>query len=420
MRFARVRPSDDFPNPILRLGKDASNYSKLLKKSTVERLQVNQRVVRRERPQREKALDDERKALMMALDEAAKAYAAIDLAEIAEFERDVSTLTLEEPHALAVLQDPRLLALVDDFSTVLDFLRSQTVLASLLKWRGSHPRRLSDIAHLHQVLSSLPMSAPDLAPLRAFSVDQLRALEAIIDELEATRHILFGYLFAGKRLRSIAASLRERCKLDFDEPHRALPKLKALRSNLCKTVRSSRERASAGGFPSGRGAIDIGTFRFGTDEPSAAAHPRMYAPPRGRDFHDTPLFSVGRGNFYPAMISGSDGPFALLTRLAALKTRQRAIADRFRKVQKIDYIGAKTKIESLNAQMLAEHIDDRLFIEFYDNKKNARWLSGKSFGRSSVSLLTNSPKSNGHFRASSPGCATMPNSSHWRVDCSTL
>ena len=61
--LAKVRPSEDFPNPILRLGKDASNYSKLLKKSAVERLQVNQRVVRRERPKREKALEEERKAL---------------------------------------------------------------------------------------------------------------------------------------------------------------------------------------------------------------------------------------------------------------------------------------------------------------------------------------------------------------------
>ena len=52
--LAKVRPSEDFPNPILRLGKDASNYSKLLKKSVIERLEVNQRVVRQKRPERQK------------------------------------------------------------------------------------------------------------------------------------------------------------------------------------------------------------------------------------------------------------------------------------------------------------------------------------------------------------------------------
>src|ERR1700688_2150706 len=53
--LAKVRPSEGFPNPILRLGKDASNYAQLLKKSAIERLQVNQRVVRQKRPEREVA-----------------------------------------------------------------------------------------------------------------------------------------------------------------------------------------------------------------------------------------------------------------------------------------------------------------------------------------------------------------------------
>jgi hypothetical protein len=142
------RQSDDFPNPILRLGKDASNFSKLLKKSAVERLQVNQRVVRRERPHREKALEEEREALTAGLDESSKAYAAIDLLEIAELERDISRLVGEVPHAQSVFQDQRLSALVDDFGVVADFVRSQPVLTALVKWRGSHPRRLAEIANL--------------------------------------------------------------------------------------------------------------------------------------------------------------------------------------------------------------------------------------------------------------------------------
>jgi superfamily I DNA and/or RNA helicase len=59
-----------------------------------------------------------------------------------------------------------------------------------------------------------------------------------------------------------------------------------------------------------------------------------------------------------------------------LKSRERAIADRFENVPKIDYIGTKTKIESLNTQALAEHIDDK-FIDFYDNKKNDAMALGK-------------------------------------------
>ena len=110
--------------------------------------------MRRERPKREKALEEEHKALTTGLEDAIKAYAEVDLLEIAELERDAASLVDEMPYARAVLEDQRLAALVDDFSVVADFVQSEPVLTVLLKWRGSHPRRLTEIAHLHKVLAS--------------------------------------------------------------------------------------------------------------------------------------------------------------------------------------------------------------------------------------------------------------------------
>jgi hypothetical protein len=48
------------------------------------------------------------------------------------------------------------------------------------------------------------------------------------------RNVVFGYLFVGKKVRAAAAALQERCRLEYEKPHRALPKLKELRSNLRK------------------------------------------------------------------------------------------------------------------------------------------------------------------------------------------
>jgi hypothetical protein len=144
--------------------------------------------------------------------------------EIAELERDISTLVGEMPQARAVLQDQRLSALVDDFSVVADFVRSQPVLTALVRWRGSHPRRLAEIANLDKVLASSPVKEPDLAAVSVFSLEQLRALEAIIGELEAMKNVVFGYLFAGKKLRAVAGQLQERCRLKCEKPHRELPK----------------------------------------------------------------------------------------------------------------------------------------------------------------------------------------------------
>ena len=293
--LAKVRPSDDFPNPILRLGKDASNYSKLLKKSAVERLQVNQQVVRRERPKRKKALEEEHKALTAGLEGATKAYAEVDLLEIAELERDIASFVDEMPHARAVLEDRHLTALIDDFNIVADFVQSQPVLTALLRWRGSHPRRLAEIAHLHKVLASSPVKALDIAPVSVFSLERLRALEAIIAELEAMRNVVFGYVFAGKKIRFAAAALQERCSLEYEKPHRALPKLKELRSNLRKLYEGLAADQVEADFES---AVVLVASRLSGSGQSTLIPPHVLESARRLEeamLQDTPLLTVARG-----------------------------------------------------------------------------------------------------------------------------
>ena len=91
-------------------------------------------------------------------------------------------------------------------------------------------------------------------------------------------------------------------------------------------------------------------------------------------FH--PLFAPARDHFYSAVLGGQSGPLGLVDSLAALRRREERVAECFAKVPEIDYLKAKTNIESLNTEMLAEQIDDRL-IDFYNNKKNTASTLGK-------------------------------------------
>jgi hypothetical protein len=79
---------------------------------------------------------------------------------------------------------------------------------------------------------------------------------------------------------------------------------------------------------------------------------------------------------YPALLDGDGSPMELLDQLGALKLREAHIREKFTAVPQLDYIGAKTKIESLNTQLLAERIDERL-IEFHDHKRNDALALGK-------------------------------------------
>jgi AAA domain/Sulfatase-modifying factor enzyme 1 len=76
------------------------------------------------------------------------------------------------------------------------------------------------------------------------------------------------------------------------------------------------------------------------------------------------------------MLEANEGSLSLVNRLADLKVREFLISARFLAVPKLDYIDAKSKIESLNTQHLAERIDERL-IEFHDNKRNDAMALGK-------------------------------------------
>jgi tetratricopeptide (TPR) repeat protein len=367
--LAKVRPSDDFINPILRLGKDASNYGQLLKKNVIERLEVNQRVLRKGKAERAAALRDERMNLMAGLQETANAYAAIDVSEIAHLEADVADLIRRRPEVAKVLADDRLSSLTDDFGAVATHLRSREALARILTDQGRSPSRLNELARVATALASCVVDASEVGSALSFSLERLRALEGAIDEIEDLRVPVFGYVFAGKKLLKVARLLRDECRIESETPHRDLPRLKKLRNSL-KQVRESLARAGLEAeFESG--ILLIAAKLAGADQPILAPAAVLDAANRLDVAMSlgTPLLAPGEGQFYRAMLMASAGPLAPVSELAELKAREEPIRARFAAVPKIDYVGAKARIENLNTQALAEHIDER-FIEFYDHNKN--------------------------------------------------
>src|SRR5260370_7532423 len=74
----------------------------------------------------------------------------------------------------------------------------------------------------------------DIGPIVAFASARLRALEGEIKAIEDSKNAVFGYLFAGKKLREIARKLHAECRLECEHPHRDLAKLKLWCNNLHK------------------------------------------------------------------------------------------------------------------------------------------------------------------------------------------
>ena len=374
--LAKVRPTEDFPNPILRLGKDASNYAQLLKKSAIERLDVNQRVVRKGRPAREVALKNERETLMAGLRKTADAYAAVDVSEIAKLEADIAGLIARKPDAAAILADQWSADLVHDFAIVAEYVRARNTLALILKHQGRQPARLNEIARVATALGSCAVGFAELGAVTSFSQDRLDALDAAIREIEDMKVAVFGYLFAGKKLLNVSRLLHDKCKIECEKPHRDLSKLKALRNNLHKILERLAAENLQGEF--GTAVLLIAAEMAGAGRPILVPPDVADAARRLEEamWLGTPLLAAAKDQFYAAMLSGTEGPLSLVSQMGALILREQPVKARFIAVPKVDYVGTKSKIESLNTQTLAEHIDER-FIEFYDTKKNDALALGK-------------------------------------------
>lgn len=374
--LARIRPSEDFPNPILRLGKGTSNYARLMKKSAIAQLQSNQQKTRKQRPERDRALETERNNLTAGLEKTAEAYAKIDIAEIASIERTYAEFVDQNANVKRVLDDQRLSMLINDFGIVAECVRSNEKLAAILRWRGPRPGRLIRLANLAALLNKIPASVTNLDPVISFSLEKNRALLVAIERTEDAKIPVFGYSFAGKKLRDISRFLRDQCGIDCKKPNLELAKLKG----LCNRLRYIEKHLSTNGYTS---EFEIATILIvaklaGPGLPPLASRDVLSAAQRlDKAVTDLdPLFASARDCFYPALLDGATGPLALVDDLASLKRREARVAECFANVPEIDYLQAKTNIESLNTEILADQIDERL-IDFYDNKKNTASALGK-------------------------------------------
>jgi len=374
--LAKVRPTKDFPNSILRLGKDVSNYARLISRSAIERVQVINRTGRSGRKEREEALAQEKKSLHIGLENTAKAYNRIDLTEIAKIEREIADFAKKSPGIGAALEDPYLASIVHDFGLVAEYVRSIPLLITVLRWRGSHPARLVELSRINRALATLTFGRPEIQPIIRFTIEQFDALTSAIEIIEHAKRPVFGYVFSGKKLNEALRVLREDCKFAVEKPHKELLQLKSLHERLLEIQQRLKKAGLDSEFETA--VVLVATKLAGLGAPPLAPPEVLEAARRLNDelALSTPLLEPSKDNFYPAFLASDASSLSVIDRLAALKRREDRVRAMFKAVPEIDYLGAKTRIESLNTQLLAERIDERL-IEFYDTKKNDALALGR-------------------------------------------
>jgi hypothetical protein len=313
---------------------------------------------------------------MDGIQKTADAYAAIDVSEIATIESDTASMVARNPDVAAILDDQWSSDLAYDFAVVAEHVRARKPLVAILRRQSRTPGRLNEIARIARALVDCDVDPTNFVHIKQFSRDQLRDLDDAIREIQDFKSSVFGYMFAGRKILIVSRHLRDRCKIECEKPHREITRLKSIRNDLYKILECLVVEGIEGEFGTAVGLVadrmaGVGHFALVPPNVESAVRRLEDAMALGN-----PLLSSANGRFYTVMLAESDRTLSLINEVGNLRLREESIKSRFRDVPKIDYVGSKSRIESLNTQSLAEHIDER-FIEFYDTKKNDAIALGK-------------------------------------------
>lgn len=363
--LAKVRHKEDFQNPILRLGRASGNYNRLMKKSTIEALEISRRMARHQeerlREERTRELDN----LKQALADSAEVLSQIELRAIDEVYALEQQLFADYPD-LRELRDAEVGQVLHDFNLVYPFINNARERLTALQVHAGGSlqilRRLRQLTDLLEQDKSL--QAVGLTLLPALRVEQIPTLKTAVAALDDAKGAL-GYLFAGKALRQISRTLDMELGVALDKPQHHRDALMA----IARAAESLRERLSSRGIPMEDFPLAYDLLRNG-GVPAVPVEVIVAAERLEEAVEDGhPLLRLpARSALLRGLLNPDDPVLESLRRYAFVHAKLDSLRRQFDALPQIDYLGAKTRIEGLYTQELAGVIDERL-IRFYHHRR---------------------------------------------------
>ena len=134
--LSKVRPSDDFVNPILRLGRVGTNFKKIVSNKAIESLRVQHREINRDKEKRQGRYNAVVSQLKSNISTTISSARKIDLEEVFEFEEEVSDFVNEwedELENFSEIFHSQINEYSDELSTIERLLKLRDVCIQLQK-----------------------------------------------------------------------------------------------------------------------------------------------------------------------------------------------------------------------------------------------------------------------------------------------
>ena len=373
----KVRVDETLQDPILRLGKQGSSYTKILSTKTINQLKLSLQVAKDSAEELEQGIQELEDGLKSRITAQRDTETSINMGEIIELQTSEKQFNDYHEDPEAQFRDRRFLEAIEAANALMEDFSSD-VLAQLLREVGasfckeSLENALPDLARVSGVVKSVSLDS-FVTQFGRMAVSQLSAYARLIDRIEDARMPVFGYLFAGSTLKAISRELRD--NFDLDVSKNLTGTLLRLKNSL-ESFRTLDRALDAAGITNEKlknvaflivvNGFDIEPTTFET------ALIELGILFDGMDHDKDDIFAaIGLTTDDLSALAGS-GPSEIrkrITELAEHATRLSAMSASFGASPVFDYAAELQDLEQLQTQRLANMLDERV-VRFANEKRN--------------------------------------------------
>ena len=362
--MSRVRHDRDFPNPILRLGQQATNFKRLTSTATVTQVGAFAKAMKANRPTLEAERKDTASTLKESISKTVEILGSVSLSLVKDTHEQEAELAQRAPAVMEQVE-----AVVD--AEALSDLEAVTIhadavhdyLAGLFGSADYTPASLQERLRRDAVLTAFirDNSTKGWSLFEQLDANEVRLLGNILLQYQQLKMPVFGYLFRGGAIRQLESQI-----------------------SLLRTTRPILLKQDFGALQSivqGANALrmKLDVEKLGHTLPSAyhqLAHGEPPAAGAGTAARTLALFQRLNPKIVDALLAEpKDDPKLWVMTLRFLHgwmSTRKAFAN----APQFDYVGTKSRLERLNTSVMNAHIDSRLMNFMDRHRADARALAG--------------------------------------------
>ncbi|MGF6810655.1 hypothetical protein OKW30_005847 [Paraburkholderia sp. Clong3] len=366
----RVRHGDDdFPNPILRLGKSGGTYNRLITASAREKIKTHHNAAKAHAANIEAETQSTEIGLKADIEQTLAVLSGIKLSALRDLHDSEREIDAVRPGLTALLQTPVAPTSLPELARAADDLAANGLPHALVaRIQQEHPGAtlgvVFSLLSAMGVADRLSTSIQSPTALETFStleVTHQQILMRYVAEYEALRMPLFGFLFRRARLQAV--NMRLGAELPCPDPvdvHKRLADMKVALSTLGR-IREGLEALQLTEHASF-------VYRLLRNRESGLAGASTLAAVVGGFIRALPAEVFAHRLHYGG--DGFESVESMLTftvKAVRYAAEWQRIASALRSLPTTDYVGTKSRLEQLQTARMTRVIDQR-FIDFLQNK----------------------------------------------------